>query len=172
MHYFKLPLVNSVKKSPIFCLSFPWVAGLLHGMHFAFAASESISSFMHAVVYCHVSIVGLLLVLFFPLFISAIAISVPVFLFPLSFIKALSYGFCFCSVMYAFGSAGWLFTMMLLFSDLCMSVLLNWLWCRHLFGNKYTLRRDMLYCSLAVVLIGLVDYFLVSPYLVDLLHYF
>lgn len=172
MRYFKLPLVNSVKKTPVFCLSFPWVAGLLLGMHFAFNASTSISSLMHTVAYCRVSIVGLLLVLFFPLVISVIAISVPFFLFPLSFIKALSYGFCFYSVMFAFGSAGWLFSMLLLFSDSCMSVLLNWLWCRHLFGKRHILGRDVLYCALAAVSIGLVDYFLVSPYLTDLLYYF
>ena len=172
MRYFKLPLVNSVKKSPVFCLSFPWVTGLLLGMHFAYTASISISSLMHTVAYCRVSIVGLLFVLFFPLVISAMAISVPFFLFPLAFIKALSYGFSFYSVMYAFGSAGWLFTMLLLFSDSCMSVLLNWLWCRHLFGKKHTLWRDMLNCALVAVLIGLVDYFLVSPYLADLLYYF
>lgn len=174
MHFFKLPLDLFIKKlkSPVIYLTAVWVIGLLVGMFFAFTVRTLVSSLIHTIVCCRASITGLISVLILPLVISAMAISVPLFLYPICFFKAFSYGFCLYSVTFVFGDAGWLFATLLLFSDSVMIVLLNWLWCRHIVVNKNTSGQDFARCTIAATLIALMDYFLISPYLIDLLHYY
>lgn len=159
-----------------FCVSFlafSWTLGLSAGVYFAGTMQSSVFSLMRAAASSRVSIVGLIVLLIFPLLLSAFAVylSAPICLLPVSFCRGAAFGFCSLGALYAFGSAGWLVRLMLLFSASAMTVPLFWFWIRHISGNKLLLRRDLAVCSALAVVIGIIDYFLVSPYLVMLMNY-
>lgn len=154
-------------------LAFFWIVGLLCGVFFASAVKDFVFPQMRSFAYVRVSIAGLVAVLAFPLAISAVAVylNVPVFLFPICFFKAFSFGCCLYSISVAFGDAGWLVRLLLLFSDSCMIVPLLWFWCRHQTGKRASIKRDLAVCTSFAALIGVTDYYLVSPYLVELMNY-
>lgn len=160
--------------SPVAFLGFCWVLGILFGMHFVSFVSEPFSSLIRTGVYSRVTTAGLLTVLLLPLFASAITVYffIPYLQYFICFLKAFCFGCClYCSV-HTFAAAGWLIMSLMMFSDSCMLVPLLWFWCRHITGNRQSLKRDVYYCLTAAVLIGFVDYFIISPYLVGLLKYF
>lgn len=160
--------------SPAFYLGLCWVFGILFGMHFVSAASEPFSSLMRAGIYCRVTILGLLAVLLLPLFFSAVSVyfSIPHLQYFICFLKAFCFGCCLYCYMYTFSAAGWLIMSFMMFSDSCMLSPLLWFWCRHITGNRQSLKRDVCCCLTVAVLVGSVDYFIISPYLVSLLKYF
>lgn len=175
MQHIKLPFIlsNHRCKGHVILLAFLWISGLLCGMFFISAAGDLFSSLMYAAAFCRVSIVGLAAVLLFPLIVSAVAVymAVPAFVLPICFLKAFCYGCVLFVSSAAFGNAGWLMRILLLFSDSCMMVPLHWFWCRHLSGRRDSLKRDLTVCVVLAAFIGSVDYFLVSPYLVELMNY-
>ena len=163
---------DKLKLSAIF-LSVPWSLGLIGGIYIASAGNSSFYRLIYASAYDRVTIIGLFAVLFLPLFISAIFvwIDMPALQYGICFIKAFFLGFSLCCIKYSFVNAGWLIMVMLLFSDCCMVVPLLWFWCRHISGCKFYLKRDILYSCLIAILVGILDYFVVSPYLVSLMYY-
>lgn len=175
MQHFELPFVLSDHKcrSCVVFLAFLWICGLFCGMFFVSVAEDAFLPLMRTVAYSRVSIVGLAAVLVFPLAISAatVYLTVPAFLFPICFFKAFSFGCCLYSVSVAFGSAGWLVRVLLLFSDSCMMVPLLWFWCRHQAGNRDLIKQDLVVCASCAALIGATDYFLISPYLAELMNH-
>lgn len=174
MQHFELPFVlsNHRCKSRVMLLAFLWISGLLCGTLFVLAAEDPFSSLMRTVAFNRVSIAGLAAVLVFPLIVSAVAVymAVPTFILPICFVKAFCYGSSMFGASAAFGSAGWLMRLLLLFSDSCMMVPLLWFWCRHLTGRRDSLKRDLAVCAVFAVFIGIIDYFLVSPYLAELMN--
>ena len=160
--------------SPVVFLGFCWIVGILCGMHFVSFAIEPFSSLMRAGIYCRVTFVGLLAALLLPLFFSAISVyfSVPRFQYFVCFLKAFCFGCCLYCCMHTFGSAGWLIMAIMMLSDCSMLTPLLWFWCRHISGDKQSLKRDIYYCLTVAALVGTVDYFIISPYLVGLLKYF
>ena len=152
-------------------LAFSWIAGLLCGLFFVSKAAEPLSLLMHTAVYNHITLFGLAAVLFLPLIASAAAVylGAHILIFPICFIKSFAFGVCLCGVSVAFGSAGWLVRVLLLFSDSCMIVVLLWFWYRHLTGDRSVLRRDTVLCAAVALFVGLVDYLFVSPFFAGLL---
>lgn len=144
-----------------------WSIGLICGIAYAFQADSSFSSLMHSAALSPVSIVSLLIVLFLPFLISAIAVflSRPVLLMPLAFTKAFSFGACAFAADLAFSSAGWLLRSMLMFSDLLTVPVLIWFWLRCLKGDRFRSCRDLAICAGFIVLIGNFDFYIVSPFL-------
>ncbi len=175
MRHFELPLVLSKHwcRYRVAILAFFWIVGLLCGVSFASVAKDFDFPQMRSLAYSRVSIAGLAAVLVFPLTISAVAVylNVPVFLFPICFLKAFSFGYCLYSISVAFGDAGWLVRVLLLFSDSCMMVPLLWFWCRHQGRKRKSIKRDLTVCTSFAALIGVTDYYLISPYLVELMNY-
>lgn len=173
---FKLPadLSKFWCRSCVSFLAFSWALGLSVGLILVSTVQESVFSLMRAAACCRVSIVGLIVLLIFPLFLSAFAVflSIPVMLLPIACFKGIALAFCALGVVYAFGSAGWLIRMLLMFSDSFMIPVLFWFWVRHISGNRNLLRRDFLICAAFAVVIGAMEYFLVSPYLVVLMKHF
>ena len=126
---------------------------------------------MNTAVHNHVTVIGLASVLFLPLIASVVAVhfNAHILIIPICFIKALTFGICLSGISVAFGGSGWLMRILMLFSDSCMIVLLLWFWCRHLTGKGNMLMWDAAVCAGAAFVIGLFDYFLVSPFLMELL---
>ena len=119
-----------------------------------------------------VSIVGLLCVTIFPFLFSAFAvyISEPWLLLPVSFGDAFVLSFVSLGVMQCYGSAGWLVRWLLTFSASLAAPLLYLYWLRHLTGRRRfsSLEAACVLCLYA--LIGSVDFRLISPLLVRLIH--
>lgn len=147
-----------------------WLTGLLAGLYFTSSTTAYSTSLMRSVCQDRLSIVGLFLVLTFPLLISAVLLRFfkPVWILPLVISKAFTYSFCLNAIMLAFGDAGWLTRWLLLFSDSCIVVLLLWFWLRNSSGTSIDCKSDLVLCSILSALIIAVDYYIVSPFCVIL----
>lgn len=147
-----------------------WLAGLLIGFIYAKGHCTELYFLMRIAVAQRVSIVGIVFSLSFPLIISAIAIHLdsPLVLSILAFLKAFCFGCCCCAVVAAFGSSGWFIRWLLLFSDSCIVVVLLWLWLKSFAGDEHTIHADVLISIVIAIIIGCVDYFVVSPFMVSL----
>ena len=146
--------------------AFFWILGIVLGFCYASAATDFTSSLMLSVVDGRLSIIGLLLVLIFPLFISFVIFrfSKPLLLLPILFFKAFSFGCCIFSIAFTFGDAGWLVRWILAFSDSCAVVVLVWFCLKNAAGNKETLKTDFMISLLSSAAIGCIDYLCISPF--------
>ncbi len=160
-------------KESVIILSFLWVMGLICGLYLVASSDSMLLEYFYAASGTRPSIAGILVVIFLPIAVSAIAayFSAPVLIYGICFFKAFCFSFALCGVVSVFGYSGWLVRLLLLFSDSCMAVLLFWLWCKFLSLKRNTVHRDLLICVAIAAIVGTVDYFLVSPYLVILMHY-
>ena len=156
----------------IVLLAFFWAAGALAGTFFCAQADASILSLMRRVIYDPVSIVSLLLVHTFPLFIAALAVfsSRWQLLYPLCFFKAFSFSYCACGLSWAFSSGGWLIRVIALFSDLCVIPVFLWFCFSHADGNVLDLRRHFLLCFFWSIVVSCTDAWAVYPFLRDILE--
>lgn len=168
VYYGRIPSLQ--RKWRRIVLAFLYCAGLLIGAMLAVQASDCFLTWMRSVEIIRMSIVGLLTVTTLPFLISALAvlISQSWLLFPICFLKALSFGFCSGGVWFVFGSAGWLGCGLLLFTDLCALPVLFCYWLRHIEGTKTALSEAALYMSL-LFLAGSLDHCLISPFAAGIL---
>lgn len=154
-----------------FLLILIWFLGFFAGIWIAAQTSTTTSSLMRSVVNDRSSIVGLLTVLTVPFLVSAVLfkLSLPLLGLFIVFIKSLLFSCCSYGLVLAFGDAGWLVRWLLLFSDSSVIVLLLWFWIRNIAGQGSNFKTDLLFCILITVLIGCVDYYIISPFVAVLL---
>jgi hypothetical protein len=125
---------------------------------------------MHKAVNRSVSIVGLFAVLLPFLFTAAAAIISNHWLYHcLALIKAFLFSYHACIVSAAFGSAGWLIRYLLLFTDACTVPVLLWLWMQGTDCHPRLQLRRTLVCSMISAIVGMIDFCVVSPFLVMLI---
>lgn len=159
------------RKSSGILLALFWCCGLLVGIGLASGASEHLVSAMRRAAGIPVTILGLLLMTVFPFLISTFAIfrSDPRLLLVIAFLKAVCFGCCSFGISLAFGSAAWLVRFLLLFSDGCTIPVLYWYWLQHISGVRSVSRWELCVLSGFYLLIGSIDYCLISPFLVKLI---
>lgn len=152
-----------------FFLAFIWCLSLMLGALFAFWSQNVVASLMCMVPLCRISIVGLGLVILFPLFLSAAAVifSVPDLVYLFLFFDGFSFGYCLLGAVFAFGSAGWLVLLLISFSKILLTVP------RFCFFTRCILVRSIawpkFFCVIAVALIVCVfDYFCISQFLTQI----
>lgn len=153
-------------------LALCWCVGLVVGVRAGIQAGGASLSLMRAAAESCVSIVGLLVATLFPFLFAAAAVffSKPWLVLPVLFCKGVSFGACAYGVCAAFGDAGWLVRLLLLFSDSCMIPILFWFCLRHMGGRIQTVKRDLAVAAMAACLVGSVDYCFVSPFLATLIE--
>ncbi|MBE6976079.1 MAG: hypothetical protein E7439_02640 [Ruminococcaceae bacterium] len=119
---------------------------------------------------CSVTIAGLLATVVLPYLFAAFAvyISKPKLLYLICFVKAFCFAMCGYGICVAYGSAGWLVRWLLQFSDICTVPVLCWFALRHLKGKGRTFRTDAMFYGGIVMLVGYLDFSLISPFLVIL----
>lgn len=149
-----------------------WCSGLICGMVLYFSAGDITVSLMRMAVSGRASIVDLLMSVLLPFLISALAVYIfkPGLLAVLAFFKALLFAFFSMGTVEAFGSAGWLIRLLLMFSDICMTVILYLYWMRYISGQR---KFSAIYCGAygaAALLIGSIDYCFIAPKLVHILE--
>jgi len=155
---------------PHFSLASVWCLGLATGLVLAIKSRDVIAVMMRAASVNRVSIVYLGLIVLIPLIISALAVvfSVPEIVCVTAFLDSVSLGFCLAGAVYSFGAAGGLVLFLLSFSKICVTVpkLLLYIRCVSA-GND--LLRVWFYTFVTAVFFCLVDYFVVSNFLIKLL---
>lgn len=171
--YFKHSFSNhpSFCRRSVFVLAISWLVSIVSGILLAATFPVSLFSLMRTSLSGRVSIVGAFAVLIFPLFSSAVAIRFNRlrFIYLIATLKGICFGFSIFILLKLFGSAAWLVRWLILFSDACMSIPLFSFWIRHLRHPHNGLRNDFICCLVLCILIGVVDYYVISPFTVALL---
>lgn len=170
--FHRIALPPQRKGSSVF-LAFFWSGGLVFGITLFALAGECTVPLMRQAASCQVSIVSLLMANLLPFLISALAVYIhkPVLLYGCAFLRACLLSFVSMGTMVAFGSAGWLVRLLLMFSDICLAVLLYVYWLWHISGLH---RFSSLTCggfAAAALLIGSIDHCFVAPFLVQLIEF-
>lgn len=160
------------RKGCRFFLACSWLSGLACGILVYLSAGGLLVSLMRSTVYVPVSIVGLLCVTTLPFLFSALAVflSKPGLLLPICFGKAFLLAFVSIGIFQAFGSAGWLLRWLLLFGDCASVPVLYWFWLRYLPGTRPLCGWEAFSMLSLGVLIGSVNYSVISPFLVRLIE--
>ena len=168
--FFNLKLPYFSRKSSLMLLAFSWFLGLFLGAVFSVAAGEPIVSLMRTAVSSRVSFSGLLTAILLPFLLSALAvfISEPYLLFVIAFLKAFTFSYVGIGVMAAYGSAGWLIRLLLMFSDCCFLPLLMLYWIRLISGKRGSAIPVTVVTGFLAVAIGSFDFCVVSPFLATL----
>lgn len=151
-------------------LALSFVLGLVLGALLFLSAENDSTSLMRMAKNGPVSIVGLLSVSFLPFLISAFAVYVsqPWLLPVIALCKGASFSLVSLGVTAAYGSAGWLMRLLLMFSDLCALPLLLFFWLRYISGERrFTAWSACRYLA-ALLTVGSIDYCLISPFLAGL----
>lgn len=152
-------------------LAFSWLGGIFFGVWISCFAGGPLLSLMRNAFVCDVSIFGLLLTATLPFLLSALAvlISGPEWLLPVSFVCGFLYGHVCLTAIRAFGLAGWLIRPILCFSISTAAPLTYLFWLRIIHQEQRFSKLEALSFLSFAVLIGSLDYSLISPFLADLL---
>lgn len=158
------------RKRKLLILAFCWIFAIGIGYILARSVREIPVSLMSRIVREPVSIVGLAVILFLPVIFSAIAVrfSASWFIFLISFLKGVCYGFCICQLLIAYHDASWLISALVMFSDSCMLIPLFFYWIRHIDGTRLCLWRDTIALLIVATVVGCIDYIVISPFILRL----
>ena len=169
--FLNLKLPHFSRKYSLVILAFSWFLGLFLGVVFSIAAGDSIISLMSTAVSSRVSIVGLLTAILLPFLLSAFAVLIcePCLLVVIAFGKAFVFSYLSLGLMAAYGSAGWLVWLLLMFSDCCFLPLLMLYWIHFIFGGRSQAIPVTAMIGFAAVAIGSFDFYIVSPFLASLI---
>lgn len=155
-------------RSPYLAL---WLSlGLIAGAVVAAAAGSALDSMIPAAADQVGSLSDLLISVLLPFVLSAFAALMGELwlLYPIAFFKAFLVSFLGFGVMSVYGSAGWLIRCLLLFSECCTLPILILFWIRQLSGQGSRMTVTAL-AVFAAVLIGSLDYCIVSPFLANVI---
>ena len=159
-----------LKYSRIFCI-FTLCAVCSAGLGVLLAASAGNQYFllMRTAASCRVSIVGSAVTVFLPFLVSVFVIthSKPWLVYLICGINIFSLSASCYAICRSFGTAGWLMQGMMQFSSICLTVVLIRLSVLRLSGTYG--RRILICCIGAAVAIGMIEYFLISPFLANLI---
>ena len=167
---------NAIDKgSPKFCsrmiaLLACWGIGLFFGIFISHSIGDFLFSLMREAIKQPVSIVGLLVSVILPLFLTIVSIATnrqDLIAFVCLY-KSISYGFCVAMVFDLYGTSAWLVWLLFLFTDsVCLLTMFS-LW---LSATKYTRTTFLMreYCCLMVCILAAgIDYYIISPLLQEL----
>lgn len=149
-----------------------WVAGLALGFFAARFYGATLDACMTLAPARSLSFSGVLAVIVFPLLISACAVIIfRCALYPICFLRGISFGLTLGSIAAVFGSAGFLMTGLLMFSAVLYAPVLLWYSWRRLEMDRICFGSDTLVCLLIGLVIGLVDMLVISPFLAEVMTF-
>lgn len=157
------------RKFWVLFLALSWIIGLISGCIISITSDTFYFIPMRAATYCRVSIVSLLVVTAFPFLFSAFVFyfAKPWLFIPIACMKAMSFSMVAIGIFRSFGSAGWLLQFLLMFSDICLIPFLIFYWVRFISSERAIHFYDILCVSTAVLSVGLIDFYFISPILVS-----
>jgi len=152
-----------------FLLASCWLLGLVCGWLLFHYAGTICEALMRRIVISPVSISGLLSSFLIPFLITvySVCFSMPWIIFPVCFLKGVSFSFVSSGIWKAFSSAGWLVQSVLLFRSSCFAVGAFLVWIRF-FSGRSTSGAFFVWLLLAAA--GcILDYSVISPFLASLI---
>lgn len=113
------------------------------------------------------------LVTLLPLLLSALAVIVfqPGLLYGICFVRAVTLAMMLQALAVCFNGGVYLAAVFLMFSSLVFSPVLLWYWWRRLALRMENFVPDTLVCMAMGFVIGLMDYWFISPFLVDVINF-
>lgn len=152
-------------------LAFYRIISILLGVIFAACFHNVPESLMRMIAEVHVSIVGLAAVLFLPFTLSIVAVSFSKqwIIYLISVYHGFSCGFCIYNLLVSYYDAAWLIALMVAFSANLGQISLILFWIRCMNHSNHCWKRDAIMCFLLLILIGCLDYFVISPFLITIL---
>ena len=151
---------------------FTWGTGLFLGWYMAEQIPLDTLSLMRMLGVEHVSIVSVLAVQLLPFFICVLLFQhvSPYFVLPVVLMEAVQYSYCGCLLSFIYGSASWLVVGLILFTSTLSAPLFLWFCLRRPKYKRSAERTFVHAIALSVVVLGVIDYFAVSPYWSALLY--
>ena len=159
--------------SPYPCfVCFTWGVGLLLGWYMTEQIPLETLSLMRVLSVEHVSIVSVLAVQLLPFFICVLLFQhvPPYFVLPVVLTESIQFSYCGCLLTLIYGSASWLVVGLILFTSTLSAPLFLWFCLRR---PKYKRSSDRMFVygtAIALAVLGVVDYFAVSPFWDALLY--
>ena len=150
-------------------LAFFWILGIVSGIWISAFSGPSISSLVRSIPHGTVSIVRLVLIVFLPFLLSAMAVffSSRSILFLVVFMKGCLMTLVSMGMMHSYGGSGWLIRGLLCLSDLASLPFLYWYWMQILEAEDFSVFRMGLCLLAPVYCIGSIDFCLIMPFLAD-----
>jgi hypothetical protein len=168
--FFPRFLHDGFRNNRIFGVALSWVSGYSFGIFLSAYAGELLFSFIRGCISQPVSPIGLLAAVFLPLLFSACSAFCSCFwgVIPIAFLTAFVQGYLGFAIILAFGSAGWLVYLLLVFSSLLSAPALWFFWLRALDRN---FRGGLLVSGLLCFVICFADYLFISPFLIGIFSF-
>ena len=158
---------NISRKGLPLVLAVFWLVGLLCGICYFSACDNRVISLMHRMVFCSVSIVGLLNTAFIPFLLTVffMALSRPWAVIGICFFKSFLFSFVSIGCLATFGSGGWLFRYFLLFGDCVLLPALFW-YCMRYTSKPIGVCWSVISIAFAIVivLVAVLDYRIIAPF--------
>ena len=155
-------------------LAFSFAVGFVFGVCVANRVDIDLLTFIQMASSHKASLPALLFVTTTPLLASCMAVYTDRqwILYIVSLLDAFSWSFCSYLVLIAYGAAGWLIHILILFSSNFLNILLCWFSLHYISGAKKCLIRNGIFAVLLSIIICCIDYCFVSPCLVNLIAYY
>ena len=147
-----------------------WFTGVVLAYFTYLRSSAIFSALMRRTIFCSASIVHLILVIILP-FVITLLISIfnkSIFLYLLCLMKSFQLSICALALYGAFGSAGWVAQIFLLFSDTLFSVTLLSLWMLLVFKKGNLPAKFFIATFLFGLVIVILDAYIISPMIMPL----
>ena len=153
-------------------LAFCCLAGALSGICVTRFSEASFLSLTHRVIHSSVSVVGLIACNILPFLFAAIAVflSCRWALYPICFVEFFLHCWFAFGVMTVDQTSGWLLRLLLQFSDGCLLPMLCWFSLRHVSDCGSHWKQDFCLCLLAVLMAGIFDICVITPFLASLIN--
>ena len=144
-----------------------WLFGLLFGIWFANAFSDNFSSLMRGMLNASVSIVGLLVVVLFPLLISVFCLFSyrPLIFLLLSFAEALSFGFIGSLIMMNVSSGRWFILLLIFVPNLPIYAMLIHRWYSMITYKQRSMWTECYTSAIVGIIVVGIHYLVISPLL-------
>lgn len=144
---------------------FAWFAGLLAGVLFTANTDSFADIVMRPVLFSRSSFCSFISILILPYYICVVAfwLSKPLWLVAIIFLRAFIFGFSYFIISFAYQDAGWIARILIMFADSISVVFWLWFLLRHPTVERSKLGIAVLQFSLVSIVVGVVDYYFVSP---------
>lgn len=158
-------VVKNARRRCAYFLAASWLTGLILGVWLSCILKVYSVPLMSAATGCRVTFGGLCLTLFLPclVYFAAYKSGCSWSVYVLTSIRGIYLGHAIPAALWAFGTAAWLLLFLLTFSNFMIQIPLLDIGFRCVSTRNGAGKKSLVYLAFVAVVIGLIDYFLVSP---------
>ena len=155
-------------------LIFTWACGLLLGALIAILFSTDSVIILQTAILTSAPFLLVIFINALPIVLISYCISrkMHYLSYLLIFMEAICLSFCGIIPVFVFNDSAWLIRCLFHFSGSCTSVLMWWLIYRNIQCREEHLHQDIIFASILILIISVIDVFYISPFLFTLSKYF